>query len=121
MQIFHEDTNTITLSAGISKFRFDPDTYEYHFSLSGNTKVGDHVATWSTPMGNYVIENLPAPLTKCPAAQHFHRCLHLRTVRERLRTRYVRLVVDIHRMLVAVHIDDERVQEMGVVVLGGQL
>lgn len=63
MQIFHEDTNTITLSAGISKFRFDPDTYEYHFSLSGNTKVGDHVATWSTPMGNYVIENLPAPLT----------------------------------------------------------
>lgn len=60
--LFHEDTKTITPSAGIAKLTFDPDTYKYHFSLSGNIKVGSNVATWSTPMGDYTIEGLAGVL-----------------------------------------------------------
>lgn len=55
--MFDEIKRIVTPSEGIRKFIFNPKTYKYHFSESGNIKVG-RIATWSTLMGDYTYKGL---------------------------------------------------------------
>ena len=56
-----------------------------------------------------------------PATQDLHRRLYLRAMRKRLRARQITLVVNMNSMLVLVHIHDEGIEEMGVVILRREL
>lgn len=61
MQLFHENTNTVTPTDGIKDLKFNPKTHKYCFNLSGNTKVG-RIATWSTLMGDYTYKGMSGKL-----------------------------------------------------------
>lgn len=64
-QLFDDVRRVFYATPGILKFKCGKrfiKNYRFHFDMSGNRKLGDHVATWSTLATNYRFANLPGVL-----------------------------------------------------------